>query len=139
MVGNVQDELAVAVVGAATTVYTTTLKNDPQVPITMFFLRTSVLGTSISMKVEVSSDSGGTWTQVYPAANAAATVITSATAWRRVYFSPYLGTSDTDGATVAAAIYRPPILEHDIRVTVVTVGATTNYSLDQFSNPPGVE
>jgi hypothetical protein len=127
---NIQDLLAEGVVSSTAIAYTITpFVQNPQAPAALIVLRASVIGTTLTMKIEASTD-GSTFDLLYTTP-----ALTPAPRFRRVYFTQFTHVDDTDTAGVDAVIYRPPILQGTIKITVTAVGSCT-YSLERISTDP---
>jgi hypothetical protein len=132
---NIQNQLAEGVVSSTAVNYLSTISQNVQQPITSILLRASVITTSLKMEVFASSDGGATYDPVYTTATPATNVSGMP---RRIYFSMFSRASDAESATAPFNIYLPPLLNTMIKITVTASGSCT-YSLDEFSEGPGMQ
>lgn len=132
---NIQNQLAHGVVSSTAIDYLSTIAQNQQQPISMFLLRASVITTSLKMDIYVSNDGGTTYDLIYGAMIAATNISAMP---KRVYFSIFSGVTGTESATVPSNTYLPPLLATMVKVTITAVGSCT-YSLDEFSEGPGIQ
>lgn len=124
----IDDQLAVGAVISGVTNYNTTNKQSLLNPMVEVILRPTAVTTSLTLAVSVSLD-GTNFMTIYTSA-----VMTGAF-YRRVVFSVSNAVSDSDAVGASANIYKGPILEQNIRVTLTPVGnATVNLDV-LFSDP----
>lgn len=126
---NTDDQLAVAVTSSAPVSYTTTLKQNALQPLVEVVLRATTITTSLTIAIAVSLD-GTNFNTLYTSP-----ALTGVPRNRRVIFSEFSGASDADTAAVDATIFKGPILEGTIKVTLTPSGSCT-WNLDVLQSDP---